>query len=331
LDPDLKEMARQAVDSIRDALRSPSPFGELGERLQAAAPEERTPVEPDEDEAWQSAEDERMRSLAERVIRHAHSIGLQRHVGPSQKLLQLRSILALDLAHYTLQRSWDATQTASEKRYLLASYTPEERRANRVRVHSEASYQAARQRVSQAIIATLGEAMAEIAASKDRDQPWNAYFEPRSQLHEVADALERSFEPADFARQAERAFELASGGGYGRQGDAFRVLLESVDLLIGTGQYRYLRAGPELLGALVGALSPELPAPAERFLELVFEEWGIVIGEAEAVGTDVSDQVEGSELLRNARFLEDLLVNAGLAVALSDQTFMVGLRQRDAA
>jgi hypothetical protein len=80
---------------------------------------------------------------------------------------------------------------------------------------------------------------------------------------------------------------------------------------------------------MVGALSAELPAPVERFLELVFREWGIVIGEAEAVGTEIGGHVEGGELRRNSRFLEGLLVNAGLAVALSDQTFMVGMRQAE--
>jgi hypothetical protein len=333
LDADLKHAAAGAVVGIRDALRAPSPFGDLGERLLAAAPEEREPgsAEPDEREAWEAADDDRMRPLAERVIRHAIAITSQPQVGSSLKLLQFRNVLALDLAWYALFRSWEATKTPTEKRYLLASYTPEERRANRVRIYSEASYQAARQKLSQAIVATLAGAMGDIADAKPADEPWSGFFEPRSDLGDVADALSADTEPEDFMKLAERAFEEASGGGYGRPGDAFRVLLESVDLLVGTGQYRYLRVGPELLGSMVGALSDSLPAPAEDFLELVFREWSIVIGEAEAVGTDVGGQVEGGELRRNSRFLEDLLVNAGLALALSDQTFIVGMRRAEAS
>ena len=82
---------------------------------------------------------------------------------------------------------------------------------------------------------------------------------------------------------------------------------------------------------MVGALSPALPAPVDRFLELVFSEWNLVIGETEAVGTDLSDQVEGAELRRNSRFFEDLMVNAGLALALSDQTCIVGQRRAEVA
>jgi hypothetical protein len=333
LGADLQEMARRAVEGIRDALQAPSPFGDLAERLNVVTPDERTPgtAEPDEQEAWVSAGHERMRPLAERVIRHSLAITAQPHVGSSRKLLQLRNILALDVAWFSLLRSWDATNTRVTRRYLLASYTPEERRSNRVRIYSETSYQSARQKVSQAVIATLGEAMQDIATAKEPDEPWTTFFESRSQLDDVASALEHASGLADFGRAAERAFEQASGGGYGRPGDAFRVLLDSVDLLVGTGQYRYLRAGPDLLGSMVGALSIDLPASVERFLELVFQQWAIVIGEAEAVGTELAGEVEGDELRRNSRFLEDLLVNSGLALGLSDQTFVVGMRRVEAS
>jgi hypothetical protein len=333
LGEELRDLAAQAVEGIRSALQAPSPYGELAERLSAAITDEtdERKIEQDEIAAWLSADDEALRPLAERVIRHAHAITGQAHVGPALKLLQLRNILAIDLAHYALSRSWDLTATTLRQRFLLASYTPEERRGNRIRIFSESSYRSARQKVSQAIVAGLADAMREVADSKPPVADWADYFEPRSRLDMVAATLNEADGSADFGREAERAYELASGGGYGRPSDAFRVLLESVDLLVGTGQYRYLRIGPELLASMVGALAPSLPAPADDFLARVFEEWNIIIGEGEAVGTDLGEQVEGAELRRNARFLEELLVDAGLALSLSDQTCMVGQRRTEGA
>ena len=328
---EVRDLAPLAVQGIKAALQAPSPYGELAQRLGAAVPDEGDDrkAEPDEIDAWRNGSDETLAPLAERVIRHAFAITSQAHVGPALKLLQLRNVLALDLAHYTLMRSWDATRTPEEQRYLLASYTPDERRRNRVRIFSEASYRSARQKVSQAIITQLAATIREVAGSKPSGSDWSDYFEPRSRLDTVASALTVATVDADFTREAERAYELASGGGYGRPADAFRVLMDSVDLLVGTGQYRYLRLGPELLASIVGALSQALPAPVDRFLDLVFNEWNVVIGEAEAVGIDLADQVEGAELRRNSRFLEELMVNAGLALALSDQTCIVGQRRAE--
>jgi len=329
LDDELRELAGRAVGGIRDALQAPSPYGELAERLSTVVPAEtdENAAEPDEINAWSAADSEALKPLAERTIRHAHAIMSQTHVGPPLKLLQLRNILALNLSHYALSRSWETTLTPTEQRFLLASYTPEERRNNRVRVFSEASYRNARQKISQAIIATLAEAMREVSETKPPNVDWADYFEPRSRLEAVAAALNVANGSTGFGHEAERAYELASGGGYGRPSDAFRVLLESVDLLVGTGQYRYLRLGPELLAGMVGALTPSLPASADQFLAHVFDEWNIVIGEAEAVATNLGEQVEGAELRRNARFLEELMVDAGLALSLSDQTCMVGQRR----
>jgi hypothetical protein len=329
LDEEHRGLARSAAEGIRSALQAPSPYGELATRLSAVVSEESDDrkVEQDEIVAWKSADDEALRPLAERVIRHAYAVMQQPLVGPAMKLLQFRNILALDLAHYTLTRSWNATATPTDQQFLLASYTPEERRSNRVRIFSEATYRGARQKVSQAIVTALADAMHNVAKTKPPATDWADYFEPRSRLDVVATTLNLAEEAADFAREAERAYELASGNGYGRPSDAFRVLLESVNLLVGTGQYRYLRAGPELLASMVGALGSSLPAPADDFLARVYEEWSIVIGEAEAVGTGLGEQVEGAELRRNARFLEELMVDAGLALALSDQTCMVGQRR----
>ena len=332
LDDELIVSARRAVEGIRAALQAPSPYGELAARLSEAAPEptDERKAEDDEIEAWRGAEDEGLRPLAARVIRHCDAITAQEGVGPAVKLLQVRAILALDLAHHAISRSWEMTRTPLDQRFLLVSYTPEERRRNNVRVLSEATYSGARSKLAQAIVAQLGAVMEELA----REAPptdWADCFEPRSRLDSVASALNEFGSRANFTLEAERAYELASGGGYGRPSDAFRVLLDSIDLLVGTGQYRYLRMGPELLSAMVGAVRPILPAPVESFLAALFTEWNVVVGEVEAVGTTLSDQVEGADLRRNARFLEGVLVDAGLALALSDQTCMVGQRRAEAS
>src|SRR5207248_2846458 len=60
LEPELRDLARGAVDGIRGALQAPSPYGELAVRLSAVVPEEdeERKVEPDELEAWLSGDDE---------------------------------------------------------------------------------------------------------------------------------------------------------------------------------------------------------------------------------------------------------------------------------
>jgi hypothetical protein len=178
------------------------------------------------------------------------------------------------------------------------------------------------------MIATLAESASDLAGEFD-EMDWDIQFERRSGLDAVAVELSSAQEQADFMRLAGLAFEESRGAGYNRPVDAFRVLLESIELLSGTGQYRYLRAEPDLLAALAGAIGGT-PMPTGDFLQRLWEEWRIVIGEAEMAGTALSDAVDGSLLARNARFMEQLMVDAGLAVALSDQTCMVGQRIEDA-
>lgn len=330
LSADVAEVAREAVQGIKVALRAPSPFSQLSDVLSPLSGDDERSPEEDEREAWVSADEPTLRPLAERVIRHTRGIMRQGHISPAQRIVNLRNILALDLAHYALTRAWEATSTPEANRCLLLAYTPEARRENRVRLFSESSFKSARQRISQAIVATMATAMAEVATHKPPATSWEVYFEPRSRLASVVAGLDAEQGVANFHLHAERAFELAVGGGYDRPGDAFRVLIESIDLLVGTGQYRYLKATPELLSAVVGALSTELPLPAHDLLQRIWAEWNIIVGEAEAVGTLVIGQVDGSELRRNARYFESLLVDAGLAIALSDQTCMVVERRREA-
>ena len=120
-----------------------------------------------------------------------------------------------------------------------------------------------------------------------------------------------TIETADYSRGAE---------------DGFRVLLESVGALVGTGSYRYLTAGPDLLAAFVGALSAQMPMPSRDFFAAVRREWGLVINQESAADTSLATQLDGAGLERNARRAEKLMSDAGLALGLSDRTTMVGER-----
>src|SRR5262249_234565 len=159
---------------------------------------------------------------------------------------------------------------------------------------------------------------------------WAAEFEPRSGLSTaeddgVASQLARLRHPADreeYLRLARTAVENAN---YGRAEDGFRVLLESVGLLAGT-RYRYLTAPPDLLAALVGALSADMPMASRACFTSLRREWGFGIREEAASDSTLRSQLDGAGLERNARRAERLLSDAGLALGLSDRTTMVGER-----
>jgi hypothetical protein len=313
-----------AAEGIKAALQAPSPLQELVDRLGEAAPEglDKFTLEPDEKVAWEAAGSEVLEPLTERVNRHCRNITAQQHVAPSAKLLQIRLILALDLAHHALVSSWDAIEAPRESRFLLLSFAADERKENEVRVASEMSYQGARQQITQAIITQLGR-RAEKISQEESNPDWDAKFEKRAGLDEIAARFAAASEPAEFQDLAGLVYEESRGSGYGRPVDAFRVLLESVGLLHGTGQYRYLRAGPDLLAALVGAVGG-MPMPTADFLGAIWGEWGFLVGDREMTQTTLVDSLDGSLLARNSRILERVLSSSGLAIALSDQTCMVG-------
>jgi serine/threonine protein kinase len=322
--------ARVALDAVRRALTAPSPFASLAQRLAAVAPfEEQLDPEQAENAAWRAAERPELVELVRRVARHARNISRAGAASPSLRLMQLRQILALDVAFHILSRSWQASATAPAQRYLLLTYAPEARRENRVRIASEASYQAARQTIIQALIATIAKRGAELSQEPGID--FESQFEKRSALGPVAEEMQALApgDPAAYAPVAGRVYEEAKGGGYGRPADAFRVVLESLEMLNGTGAYRWLRAGPDLLGAMIAAVGGG-PMEAPEFFTRIRDEWSIVVGEAEAVETSLESVLDGGFLNRNARHLERLLVASGLAQALSDQTCMVGQRFREA-
>jgi hypothetical protein len=313
-----------AVEGIKSALRAPSPLQDLVARLNHAAPEDALDdftLEPDEKAAWDAAGSELLAPLAERVNRHCRNITSQEHVAPSAKLLQVRLILALDLAYHALECSWAAIDAPAESRFLLLSFASDQRKENEVRIASEIGYQGARQQITQALITQLGRRAGEIAQEGDVD--WDLQFEKRAGLDKIAATFARASDPAEFQELAGLAFEESRGSGYGRPVDAFRVLLESVGLLHGTGQYRYLRASPDLLAALIGAVGG-MPMPTSDFLGAIWNEWSFLVGDREMTRTTLVDSLDGSLLARNSRILEGVLSSSGMAVALSDQTCMVG-------
>jgi hypothetical protein len=162
--------------------------------------------------------------------------------------------------------------------------------------------------------------MERLAAQEDVD--WDAELENRrDRMREVIESLREASNPDDFARLALRATETAD---YGRAAEGFRVLIETIGLVAGTGAYRYLTGTPDFLAALVGALSAEMPMSSTEFFARVREEWGLIIGQEGAIA--LADELDGAELARNARRAESLLSEAGLAIGLSDRTVMVGER-----
>jgi hypothetical protein len=116
---------------------------------------------------------------------------------------------------------------------------------------------------------------------------------------------------------------------YSRAADGVRVLLESLELVAGPPAYRYLRPRPPLLAALVGGLWDEMPMALSDFTRRVYEEWSLVVSEHEAATTDAGTFLEGADLVVNERGLEALLTDAGLALALSDQTCLVGHQKEE--
>jgi hypothetical protein len=326
------ELGGSAVAAIQAALTMGSPLADISARLESALPAgevyNRPPdLEQDEIDAWEKGADPQLADLATRICRHAEGVMRQGGASGPAKLWQLRTILALDLAVHVLQTAWSVTGAPAEERYLLLSLGEGSRASDPVRQRSEDTYRSARIRLSEATVRTLARRMQELSAEIT---DWAAEFEPRSGLSNAEDnsvasqlaRLRHPADPEDYLRLARTAVENAN---YGRAEDGFRVLLESVGLLAGT-RYRYLTAPPDLLAALVGALSAGMPMASRDFFTAVREEWGFVINQESATDTTLSSQLDGAGLERNARRAERLLSDAGLALGLSDRTTMVGER-----
>ena len=336
-DPTAAELGRAAVAAIREALTSHSPLAAISSRLESVlpvdAPYNRPPdLEADEQAAWDRGTDPKLGHLATHLCRHAEGVMLQAGASGPARLWQLRSILALDLAVHIARTAWQVTSTPDAERYLLLSFGGSPRAQDPVRQRSEESYRRARIRLSDATVRTLARRMQELAEGGG-PVAWPSEFLFRRGSQTDADEASissqlRRLAPTatteDYLRIARATIETAD---YSRGAeDGFRVLLESVSALVGTGSYRYLTAGPDLLAALVGALSAQMPMPSRDFFAVVRREWGLVINQESAADTSLATQLDGAGLERNARRAEKLMSDAGLALGLSDRTTMVGER-----
>ncbi|WP_431893372.1 hypothetical protein [Micromonospora haikouensis] len=332
--PEAAEQGARAVSAIQEALTGPSPLADISRRLESALqtgePYTKTPdTEDDERAAWERGQDELLQPLAASLCRHAEGVMCQGGASGPAKLWQLRTILALDLAVHALRVAWDATSTPEEDRFLLLSFGGGPRAQDRVRQRSEESYRRARIRLNEATVSTVARIMRQLVEKKT--VAWDQEFEKRSKLdqdksedgllHQLTKLSARSSDD-EYLRLARTSVESAN---YGRAEDGFRVLLESVGLVAGT-RYRYLTATPDLLAALVGALSSRMPMPSNEFFAAVRQEWGLVINQESATSTSLRGQVDGAGLERNARRAERLMSEAGLALSLSDRTTVVGER-----
>lgn len=327
--PEASESGARAVAAMRSALQSDSPLAKIATVLEAALPlrlREASNPETAEQDAWQRGGEDELAELNRRVCRHAEGVMLQGTASAPSKLWQLRTALALDLAIHVLRTSWDRLAVPESERFLLLAFDGPPRRENRVRQRSERSYIEARQRLRQATVATLADEMRRIAREDPHPQ-WADELAPRkTKLADVLDAL-ADVGPETPRDEFERLARLAAAeGDYGRASEGFRVLLDTVGMLTGTGAYRYLTAPPELLAALVGALSARMPMTSAEFFAAIRNEWGLMVDEA--AGTRLAAEIDGAALQRNGRRAEARMAEAGLAVALSDRTVIVGERAK---
>ncbi len=330
--PEAAELGALAVGEIRSALQSQSPLARIATALEEALPEkQRGPLEPEraELEAWERGVKPELAELGRRVCRHAEGVMRQGTASAPARLWQLRTVLALDLATHVLRTSWDRLGIPADERFLLLTFGGPARRDNRVRQRSERSYADARQRLRQATVATLAAEMHRIAR-QDGHAQWRDELAPRkSKLEEVLTALEDVDEQTPIGEFERLARLAAADADYGRASEGFRVLLETVGMLAGTGSYRYLTAPPELLAALVGALSSQMPMTSAEFFAAIRDEWGLIIDEA--ASTRLTAEIDGAELQRSGRRAEARMADAGLALSLSDRTVVVGERAKRAS
>lgn len=329
---DLAGQAAAALAGIREALGERSPYGTTVDALASAQDCLDESMGREELAAWEVAADAKLAPLGRRLIRHAAAIMADGEQPGEVRLLHLRRIVALDVAWHMLSAAWAAGDAPRDDRYVLLCHAPQERPENRARVMSEGSFRAAQQALSRGVMAELRSRM---KAHHDSGRPWKSGFflqrgdeEKPSPTSDYYDDLTTELDDAegviDFDTYAGRAFD-APGDGYVRPIGAFRVMLESCGLLRGTGQYRYLRAVPSLIAAMVSARPNAAPQEAEEFFAWVRDEWSIIVGDNEASGSALRG--EGSVLKRNAEYFERDMVSAGLATALSDQTCMVALKR----
>lgn len=316
-----------AINGLQGALTHSSPLSEIAHALEQVLPSEaleRPTLEKDEEASWNLGGTSELATFASALCRHAEGLLRQGGASVPARLWQLRTVLALDLAVHALRRAWDEIDAPQATRVLVVAMAGAPRQQDRVRLRSERSYDEARTAIRWATISTIAKAMEDLASERNID--WAGELESRTAKlldESVVDPLKRLGRRADFRKLAQLAFENAN---YDRSGEGFRVLLESIGMSAGGTRYRYLSATPDLLSALVGALSAEMPMTSLEFFRRIAEEWSIVVSPEAAVETVFRTELDGGELAANARRFESLMVEAGLASGLSDRTVLVGER-----
>ena len=318
-------LGQSAVCALREVLQASSPLADIADQLEAplAADDGSQRIEDAEREAWRLGGEQQAAPLAGQLCRDAEGILRQGGASGPAKLWQLRIMLGLDVALHALKTAWEATATPTRERFLLLSFAGPPRAENRVRQRSEAAFASARIRLREAILAQLATDIRRL--EQEGVSTWQEEFitrrgQLRSQIREL-DRGELSDNDVD-----RLAREIVDEADYGRPVGGFTNLIQTAGLLAGTGQYRYLTATPELFSALVGALSSRMPMPSDEFFDIVFEQWGLVIGQSAAARTVLAREIDGALLERNARRAEQELADSGLALALSDRTTLVGER-----
>jgi hypothetical protein len=336
-DPEAAQLGKAAVSEIRQVLSADSPLATVSRHLESVLPPDAPYVRPpdleaDEQDAWERGADPQLADLAARLCRHAEGVMRQEGASGPARLWQLRCILALDFAIHLARTAWVTTNTPVADRYLLLSFGAMPRAEDPVRQRSEDSFRIARIRIGDAVVQTLARKMIKLASGDEAvDWPSEFLFRRGAQSDDDEVSISRQLKnlPADADDDDYQRIARATVGtaDYGRGAeDGFRVLLESVGALVGTGSYRYLTAGPDLLGAFVGALSADMPMPSRDFFAAARREWGLVVNQESAADTALADLLDGAALERNARRAEKLMSDAGLALGLSDRTTMVGER-----
>lgn len=336
---DARADGHAAVEAIREALTTPTPLAGISRTLEKALPVgdtftyNRPPrLEDDEQAAWERGADPRLAGLTRSVCSHAAGVMQQNGASAPAKLWQLRTILALDFACHLVRTAWQATDTPEHDQFLLLSFGGVPRALDPVRQRAEHSYRRARIQMGKATVTTLARRMQHLH-QVEHTSDWGGQFQTGSPLGNGKDPdsvsrqlsrLATDSREEDYERVARVAVE-ASNYSRGAE-DGFRVLLESVGAVGGTGSYRYFTAGPDLLAALVGALSAQMPMSSRDFFAAVRREWGFVVNQESAADTTLAAQLDGAGLERNSRRAEKLMSDAGLAIGLSDRTTMVGER-----
>jgi len=326
----VSEMAQRAVSGLKTHLQQPTPLALICKSLDDCLEGEVTSppeLERDEIRAWNVGADWRLSDLAQATSRHIDGCINQGGASAASRLWQVRTLLALDLAIHTLRRSWSFTDTSDDERCLLVAAPGAERADDKVRLLAERNFSLSRAAISSAIMKEIEKRLGSVLqATTDIDlaEIVEGILPKRSGRAFLARVKKGEFnaEEPDLKVLAQLLYENVEG--YGRAVGGVRTLFESIGILHGGNRFTYASLTADVLAAMVGALSREMPMTSERFFERVMEEWSLVVSPLAADGTWIGELLDGEDLSINAKRFERRLIEAGLASNLSDRTVLVG-------